>query len=345
LRPALAFFGCLSTCLVLTCLASGFGIVAPAVAERDPRPAPHCAYEERGPRGPRGNVLRIDRSVYIRLRREGSTIAVIHWGTGVEERLACDGPLPEVRSLDRIVYEPVMGAHRLDIDQTGGPLAPGATREPGGDEIEVVAKLPRTKVQRPSSVHVVGSEGDDWIRVGEASYGRRAINLDVGRDGMRQDADLTIESPSRVLIRLVGGDGADLLSADGGREFAKPVFSSVIALVGGAGDDALFGGPGNDQLRGDDGDDLANGGGGRDRIAAGLGADRLFGGSGRDELGDNDAGRDVLAGGPDRDAIHALDGAADRVTCGTGIDNAWVDEIDRRAPRDCEKLHGPAFPR
>ncbi|HEU5142050.1 MAG TPA: calcium-binding protein [Solirubrobacterales bacterium] len=283
--------------------------------------------------------------MYIRLRREGPTIAVVHWGAGAEETLACDGPLPEVRSLDRIVYEPVIGAHTLDIDQTGGPLAPGATGEPGGDEIEIVAKLPKTKFQRPSSVRVVGSEGDDWIRAGQMSHGRKAINLDVGRDGMRQDADLMIESPSRVLIRLFGGGGADLLSADGGREFAGPVLSNVVALVGSTGNDHLFGGPGNDHLRGDDGDDLANGGRGRDRIAAGLGSDRLFGGAGRDELGDNDAGPDVLAGGPDRDAIHALDGAADRVVCGTGVDNAWVDAVDRRARGDCEKLHGPSFPR
>jgi len=339
-RLALAFLGCLSTCLAL-----GHGFAAPAGAERGAPPAPHCAYEERGPNGPRGNVLRIDRSMHIRLRREGSAIAVFQWEGDRGERLECDGSLPEVRSLDRIVYEPVEGAHRLDIDQTGGPLGPGATGEPGGDEIEILAKLPKTKVQRPSNVRVLGSEADDWIRVGETAGGGKAINLDVGHDGLRQDADLTIESPSRVPIQIAGGGGADLLSADGGREFAAPLRSSGATLVGGAGDDHLFGGLGNDHMRGDDGDDLANGGRGRDRISAGLGEDRLFGGRGRDELSDYGGDWDVLAGGPDRDAIHALDDVPDRVVCGTGVDNAWVDALDYRAREDCEKLHGPSFPR
>jgi Ca2+-binding RTX toxin-like protein len=48
---------------------------------------------------------------------------------------------------------------------------------------------------------------------------------------------------------------------------------------------------------------------------------------------------DQLFGGAGDDAINALDGAADQVTCGPGFDKVSTDRLDRLLdPRPCEAI-------
>src|SRR5262249_26473603 len=88
-------------------------------------------------------------------------------------------------------------------------------------------------------------------------------------------------------------------------------------LQGGLGDDVLFGGRGNDQLRGDAGADVIDGQSGEDRIQYAI------------DL--NDAGVDVLAGGPQRDVIEIMgtDGADDLTVQQI---SATTFRVDRRDP-------------
>lgn len=85
-----------------------------------------------------------------------------------------------------------------------------------------------------------------------------------------------------------------------------------------------------DVLRGTRGHDVLNGRGGNDRLFGLAGNDRLFGHVGADAL-DGGTGRDVLDGGAGADTIHARDGVADTVRCGTGRDRVVADRLDRIA--------------
>jgi hypothetical protein len=108
-----------------------------------------------------------------------------------------------------------------------------------------------------------------------------------------------------------------------------PATSLGATLLGTRGHDVLNGGPRADVLKGAAGKDLLKGGRGKDRLYGGPGPDTLVGG----------AGADRYYGGPGRDVIRAKDGARDIVSCGAGVDRAFVDRIDVVA-RDCEGVKG-----
>lgn len=107
---------------------------------------------------------------------------------------------------------------------------------------------------------------------------------------------------------------------------------------GGAGADSINGASWADFLHGDDSggpysSDYLNGAGGNDTIygensgvTAGAG-DTLTGGT----------GSDVLYGQGGDDTFNAVDGAADSLYCGTGIDGGQSDPLDSRAS-DCESV-------
>jgi Ca2+-binding RTX toxin-like protein len=90
---------------------------------------------------------------------------------------------------------------------------------------------------------------------------------------------------------------------------------------------------------------LVNGGGGNDRIhgsegLAGLIKSTFNGDDGNDRIKGTD-GEDLLTGGNGHDLIRARDHAADTVECGTGIDLAFVDELD--TVRGCDLVLGGAL--
>jgi Ca2+-binding RTX toxin-like protein len=210
------------------------------------------------------------------------------------------------------------------------PFGPGFTNEAGSsDEIEFVVNF--------------GAGGDDVFALdgrfqGSALNvvaGGNLINLNAG-EGDGVDADVTINGVERFSV--VGSDGNDIVSGQGGAGTLGPIAASLFIqgghegddlLIGGdlqdwiigdggndmllgmggpdapvsgsAGNDVLNGGKGSDNfLDGGDGDDLIIGGSRADRAMGGLGNDILKGNKGKDRLFGQD-GDDSLSGGPDRD--------------------------------------------
>ena len=102
-------------------------------------------------------------------------------------------------------------------------------------------------------------------------------------------------------ITIIGGDGDDVLSAEGVTE--------DVLIIGGAGNDTITGGDGNDLIDGGEGNDVIIGGLGNDNIVGGDGDDVITGGAGNDILTGAD-GNDILVGG----------GGTDEITGGAGID-------------------------
>ncbi len=98
---------------------------------------------------------------------------------------------------------------------------------------------------------------------------------------------------------LLGSDRDDMISGRAGADYVS----------GGKGSDVLYGGPGNDTVVGRTGND---------HISGDLGSDRLFGNF-------------------HTDRISAGDGQKDFVSCGPGVDTAYVDKIDIVSD-DCENV-------
>jgi serralysin len=88
----------------------------------------------------------------------------------------------------------------------------------------------------------------------------------------------------------------------------------------------LLGGSGNDTLIATPDGSILHGGNGQDKLIGGAGHDNLTGGR----------GKDIMRGKKGRDLIRAIDGTRDRVNCGSGLDRAKVDGIDR--VKNCEIL-------
>ena len=343
--------------IFFACAVALFSLGAGAAAETppyEPPPSPPgCRYLNAGPAGPRGNVLLIDTGLnHIVLRREGVKVLVAFAHDDEEPVLDCEGPQAMVRNVDRIVFLPPGGphiAHRLTIDESGGLLQPGASPEPGGDEIEVVARFPKEPPHKWSSIFVAGTAGADRIRIGGLRHGRSGVNLDVARDGAHPDVDLYVAAARRAHFQLEGGLGDDRLGGSGrGSEFIGPMPQGSLSLHGEVGNDRLIGGPQRDHVRGQAGEDLIYGRAGNDDLTGDEGDDRLFGGEGEDRLatGSEEEGpfHDLLSGGPGRDNLHSIDENRDKVLCGPGPDQAYVDRIDNWSRATCEKQHGPDFP-
>lgn len=105
----------------------------------------------------------------------------------------------------------------------------------------------------------------------------------------------------RVLVRAANSGGVGEVS----------VLSPVVGRV-------MTGSAQRDVLSGSIGADLIRAGKGDDRVSAGPGNDHVVGGD----------GSDFLALGSGNDVVHARDGEADSVVCGSGKDVAVVDRRD-----------------
>ena len=122
--------------------------------------------------------------------------------------------------------------------------------------------------------------------------------------------------PAACAIGKLGTRDSDVLTGtEGGDRIAGRRGDDWISTLGGA--DCLTGGRGNDWLFGGTGDDKLKGGAGDDRLAG-------------------DAGRDVVVAGVGADMIRARDRAPDSIRCGTGLDTAIVDLVDRVT--GCERV-------
>jgi Ca2+-binding RTX toxin-like protein len=306
-----------------------------------------CAYVQAGAPGPPGNRLRItDPNIGAIVFLNGTEVGVQAFN-GARTLLDCSGPTPTVNNIDRIDYRGMGKYSGLLLDENGafvfhphtsGLLAPGASPEPGGDEIEIFVNQNRVLVE--------GRRGGDNIELGNLSKGRVGINLDVGEDRSRPDADIIVPGPRHTSeIRVNGQNGNDRISGRGLKAFTGKLTIKVLRLIGAKGDDTLFGSPKRDRLGAGNGDDLLRAGRGRDDLTIQDGRDRAYGGPGEDlidivsDVGGHppdDAADLIVAGsGPDR-VFSARNGFTDSVRCGSGVDDAFVDSSDHR--RNCEHV-------
>jgi Ca2+-binding RTX toxin-like protein len=317
-------------------LALGSLAAAPALAANVT-----CAVESRGPVGPGGDVLSVvdtSRSV-THIFREGDAIVVFN--NADSDPAVCAGGAPTVFNIDQIAYSSATGVPFVNY-LGDGPLGPGATAEPGEDEIEVTIEEDYdTKV-----LNVAGTAQGERIEVGQLGRRRIGVNLDAQADGSAQDADVTlgVNPGDELVVKIAARGGGDTLSALGGGAFTDALSSAErLSMSGGPGDDVLGGGPFRDLLRGDTGNDEVSGGRGRDQLTVGPGRDLANGGKGPDLIVNqssvggipDDHAPDRVFGGPGDDRIDvAQELAGDRVDCGSGRDDAFRDRGD--SIRHCE---------
>jgi hemolysin type calcium-binding protein len=151
-------------------------------------------------------------------------------------------------------------------------FGPGATPEPGDDEIEIFVFLN----DAPGSALAVMTPADG----GTTRFGTSGINPNALSDEDTPDADIF---PTDVpLIMGYGRDGDDVLDAQGGAGTGNPLTVGLDLIdLGGA--NSLTGGQGDDRIFGNEGNDLLRGMGGNDQLDPGEGGDdTLDGGGGTD---------------------------------------------------------------
>jgi hypothetical protein len=208
-------------------------------------------------------------------------------------RISCGPVQPTTRNTDTIVLTAAVPLRGSETYITAGPngLGPGATPEPGGDEIEITADL-----GPGAMVHAFGSRAaDDWT-YGSRGADRHAVNFNV-HEG-RPDADLEIIGAGQEISANVEG-GANRVSAMGGAGTGGPL-KTGIELIAMDGNDRLVGGPGDDDLVAYAGNDVLIGGPGDDHLddVGGRGHDRLVCGPGHDRY--RSSGKDRVRCGGDR---------------------------------------------
>lgn len=142
---------------------------------------------------------------------------------------------------------------------------------------------------------------------------------------------------------MSGDEGNDNINGDEGDDF---IYGDGITyaegndtLNGNAGNDQIYGASGYDAITGGDNDDLIDGGDGHDTLDGENGNDMIRGG----------LGFDSIRGGPGDDRIYhgdlniliKSDGSKDRIDCGPGNDEAWVNTMDDGdEATNCEIVHG-----
>jgi Ca2+-binding RTX toxin-like protein len=305
-----------------------------------------CTYVEAGAPGPADNILRIDdqSNDVTHVYREGDEIVVFN--NADRDPTTCAGGTPTVFDVDQIEYSTTNGTPYFNYIG-GGALAPGATPEASGSEIEVSLHEDYT----PGILNVGGSSAADSIVAGQIGPHQVGINPNSQADGANQDADYVLEGtdPSQVFVRITGKAGNDRITDLGGPGFTGPLATDHVNLAGGGGNDTLIGGPHRERLRGDEGDDVFLAGAGEDRLTIGAGHDLVKAGKGADRIeniGDVggapiDTGTDRIFAGPGNDDVESVQIpqqlGGDFVNCGAGRhDGAGIDPGDRT--RACEKV-------
>ena len=333
-------------------VAAVLATAAAPTASATPTDAPGCRYVVAAPAGVSGNYLLIERGESVGLRRVGEEVGVFRLH-GAGRQVECEGRAATVHDIDKVLFRPPGAAHQLTIEESAGPFAPGATPEPGGDEIEIYARFPKRRLGPNSlnfpTVRVVGTDGPEELRIGRVGRDRTGIDLDAATDGAHPDADVIAYSVSPAHYILEGLGGNDRLDSSGtGAEFDGPLPEGSVTLDGGPGDDLILGGPQRDIVRAGPGDDTIYTRGGDDTIDPGLGVDHAYAGPGDDSISTRgereEGGFDLYSGGPGDDSIEAFDDEREQIVCGTGFDHVGVDELDEWSSPECERAHGPGAP-
>lgn len=304
---------------------------APASAEEI---EPSCRYIEQGAPGPPGNALEVSlgSNPAVEIERVGDRIRVNGTAGGLHREIACDFGSPTVHNIDTIsLVQPVGGGNFIDIfgdsfglsiDLTDGLLAPGATPEADGSEIEV--EMPGGQVA-PFTMAVITTPGPDQVRA-LTTRKRTTVNLNGGE--VTQDTD--IDLPPVLFGAIYAGAGNDVIVSKSKLKL-KFFFPLGLGVLGEGGDDWVDAGV----AAGGDGADNLVGGPGINVLIGGAGSDAVRGKNGIDFLA-SAGGHDLLLGGGGGDFLYSDDGNGDKARCGDGRDQAVVDRRDKRS--GCERL-------
>jgi hypothetical protein len=142
---------------------------------------------------------------------------------------------------------------------------------------------------------------------------------------------------------MVGMNGNDNITAYRGND----------EIWGNEGNEIVGGGDGNDRIVGGDGDDVLYGEFDNDVILGGKGNDHLYGGpeswDSSDDIIAGGPGMDTIFGGPGNDKIYqnseqaysssVRDYSKDRINCGAGHDEVWINTLDKDYAIHCEVIH------
>lgn len=228
-------------------------------------------------------------------------------------------------------------------DKVNGGAGADVVRGGSGDDV-----LTSDPMENRSADVIDGGPGrdsiTDWMRGDPATEQLVTVTLDgVADDGFPGEGDNVTNMElveSYGSLRFGGTEGDDVATA---------------SEVGNRAE--LSGKGGNDQLKGTDDDDTIDGGAGADDLTGGYGNDAITGGPGQDKIvGDRDGRCNEmhcdLSPGSAADAIDAVDGEVDTISCGPGTDTVKADPQDVVAP-DCETVtragtpagSGPAGPK
>ena len=134
------------------------------------------------------------------------------------------------------------GEQSVNLDLTGGDLAPGFGDEPGtSDELEVVLKLG----SGTDVVHVTAGDTASDVRAGSKRDGSSQLNLNAA-EGSGVDADVTMRSVESVVFH--GGLVNDRFIGTGGVGTGKMLVARAVLIDDMGGNDMLVGGRRNDSI-------------------------------------------------------------------------------------------------
>jgi hypothetical protein len=284
-----------------------------------------CFYIRAGAEGPAGNVMLVksyDDAAFISRRGEEIRLDDNY------HPARCRGGVPTVRNIDVIA---VRGARRVEVFNNKGRLAPGATRERDGSEIEL-------RVRGVRLLRLIADRDRSHLMARTSAAGGLLVDLDRQmRAGF--EADVTSSMPRN--LRLMGAAGDDLIDASGLRR------RSGIAIADGPGDDRIFGTDRGDSVDDGRGDDVIAPGPGDDYVRLTLGSDRVFLSSGSDWISRTrpeplgyalfDTGGDRIFGGRGNDVFEIRNRFRDLLSCGRGRDTILKRDRRERIRPDCQR--------
>jgi Ca2+-binding RTX toxin-like protein len=159
-----------------------------------------------------------------------------------------------------------------------------------------------------------GGAGTDTLDLGNHVPGATIKLDDVANDGNSGEGDNYHSDFERIL----GTSGDDVIVGTNNADYIR----------GGTGNDTIMGLGGNDEIDGDSGNDVIDGGAGNDLIYGGYGDDDITGGPGTDSLYGDYTACSAYGCPAGADILRAVDGEVDTINCGSGADQAFVDDKD-----------------
>ena len=216
---------------------------------------------------------------------------------GVTVSLDVSGP--QDTGVSRDTLSSIRGLIGSDFADTLTGSVSGSTLHGGGGDDRLTGSGSFDVLMGGAGADVMdGGLGDDQYQIDDLGD----VVLDAGgqdvawhlNDDLPVAASIEIHRLAGLAVRLAGGAGDDLFSANAARGSTLSGEGGHDTLWGEAGADTLLGGDGWDVLRGAGGNDLLAGNAGNDKLVGGAGADRFVFDQARwgyDEIFDFSAGQ------------------------------------------------------